>query len=182
MRLIDSSIADFDVIRSEFRWAIPDKLNIAHQVCERHQQRAQQVAVYYENAAGERKSYRFADLKKYSDQFANALRASGIERGDRVAIVLPQTIETIVAHLAIHKLGAVSLRRSNIACVTVARALLSFTPVVTMTSGRCNPNCPTWVKSSAVVAVMPPMNSGHCWRAVRNALRWCRPGPTIRLA
>jgi len=109
MRLIDSSIADFDVIRSEFRWAIPDKLNIAHQVCERHQQRAQQVAVYSENTAGERKSYRFADLKKYSDQLANALRASGIERGDRVAIVLPQTIETIVAHLAIHKLGAVSL-------------------------------------------------------------------------
>jgi acetyl-CoA synthetase len=109
MRLIDSSIADFDVIRSEFRWAVPDELNIAHQVCERHQQRAGQVAIYYENAAGERASYSFADLKKYSDQLANALRASGIERGDRIAIVLPQTIETIVAHLAIHKLGAVSL-------------------------------------------------------------------------
>ena len=109
MRLIDSSITDFDVIRSEFRWAIPDHLNIAQQICERHQQRAEQVAVYYENAAGKRANYRFADLKKYSDQFANALRASGIKRGDRVAIVLPQTIETIVAHLAIHKLGAVSL-------------------------------------------------------------------------
>ena len=29
--------------------------------------------------------------------------------GDRVAIVLPQTIETVIAHIAIHKLGAVSL-------------------------------------------------------------------------
>ena len=87
----------------------PAKLNVAYQVCERHQGRAQQVAVYYENAAGERASYCFADLKRLSDQFANVLRAHGIGQGDRVAIVLPQTIETIVAHLAILKLGAISL-------------------------------------------------------------------------
>jgi acetyl-CoA synthetase len=109
MRLIDPSATDFDVICDQFSWSIPEHLNVAHQVCERHQQDAQRVAVYYENSAGDRASYRFADLKKYSDRLANALRASGVERGDRVAIVLPQTVETIVAHLAIHKLGAVSL-------------------------------------------------------------------------
>ncbi len=109
MRLIDPSIADFDEIRRRFRWTIPDRLNVAWQVCERHQARARQVAVYYENATGQRASYSFADLKSYSDRFANVLRALGIEEGDRVAIVLPQTIETIVAHLAIHKVGAVSL-------------------------------------------------------------------------
>ncbi|MCP4874474.1 MAG: AMP-binding protein [Gammaproteobacteria bacterium] len=109
MRLIDPAATDFDAIRSEFRWSIPEKLNLAYQVCDRHQQRSGQVAVYYESADGKRASYSFADLKKYSNQLANALRALGIRQGDRVAIVLPQTIETIVAHLAIHKLGAVSL-------------------------------------------------------------------------
>ncbi len=109
MRLIDASLSDFDRICSEFRWSIPDRLNIAYQVCERHQQRAGQVAIYYENASGNRASYNFGQLKQYSDRFANALSASGVVAGDRVAIVLPQTIETIVAHLAIHKLGAVSL-------------------------------------------------------------------------
>ena len=109
MRLIDPSATDFDQIRSQFQWSIPEKLNVAYQVCERHQARAQQIAIYYENATGQRASYSFADLKKYSDQFANALRALGVGQGDRVAIVLPQTIETIVAHLAIFKLGAVSL-------------------------------------------------------------------------
>ncbi len=109
MRLIDPSATDFDQIWRHFEWSIPENLNIAHQVCERHQHKAGQVAVYYENAAGERARYRFGDLKRLSDRFANALRALGVEGGDRVAIVLPQTIETIVAHLAIHKLGAVSL-------------------------------------------------------------------------
>ncbi len=109
MRLIDPSESDFDAIYRAFQWSIPERLNIAHQVCERHQNQGQQIAVYYENSAGESARYSFAELKKLSDQFANVLRAAGIERGDRVAIVLPQTIETIVAHLAIHKLGAVSL-------------------------------------------------------------------------
>ena len=109
MRLIDDSLTDFDRICSRFNWSIPEYLNIAHQVCERHQQRGDQVAIYTENAAGNRASYRFADLKEHSDRLANALRARGVKRGDRVAIVLPQAIETIVAHLAIHKLGAVSL-------------------------------------------------------------------------
>ena len=109
MRLIDDSLTDFDRICRGFSWSIPEYLNIAHQVCERHQQRADQVAIYAENADGNRASYRFADFKEYSDRLANALRARGVKRGDRVAIVLPQAIETIVAHLAIHKLGAVSL-------------------------------------------------------------------------
>jgi len=109
MRLIDNSITDFDSICNRFRWSIPEYLNVAQQVCERHQARADQVAVYAENSLGERSSYRFSELKEYSDRLANALRANGVKRGDRVAIVLPQTIETIVAHLAIHKLGAVSL-------------------------------------------------------------------------
>ena len=109
MRLIDPSATDFDAVCDQFQWSIPARLNVAHQVCERHQGQAQRVAVYYENAAGERASYRFGELKQLSDRLANALRAAGIEQGDRVAIVLPQTVETVVAHLAIHKLGAVSL-------------------------------------------------------------------------
>ena len=63
MRLIDPSETDFDALCGRFRWSIPSNLNIAQQVCERHQGQAGQVAVYYENSSGERASYRFADLK-----------------------------------------------------------------------------------------------------------------------
>ena len=107
MRLIDPAVGGFDEIREKFRWHIPAQLNIAQQVCERHQ--GESVAIYCENADGERAQYSFADLKKLSDKFANTLRGLGVVAGDRVAIVLPQRIETIVAHLAIYKLGAVAL-------------------------------------------------------------------------
>ena len=83
--------------------------NFWHQVCERHQSDPGRIAIYYENAQGVTASYSFGQLKTWSDQFANALKASGVSRGDRVAIVLSQRIETVIAHLAIYKLGAVSL-------------------------------------------------------------------------
>jgi len=107
--LIDPNQSDFDAICANFRWEIPEKLNIAHQVCERHQSNPDHIAVFYENAEGKQLAYSFGHLKKLSDQFANVLAAQGIQRGDRIAIVLSQRIETVIAHLAIFKLGAISL-------------------------------------------------------------------------
>jgi acetyl-CoA synthetase len=109
MRLIDHNTTDFDSIYASFEWQVPAQLNIAHQVCERHQHNPDKIAVYYENSNGQTSEYTFGQLKKYSDQFSNSLQGLGIKRGDRVAIVLSQRIETIIAHLAIYKLGAIAL-------------------------------------------------------------------------
>ena len=109
MQLLDSTKGSFDEIYASFRWNIPDALNIAWQVCDRHAQLGDKTAVYYENMSGDTSSTSFSELKKYSDKFANALRHLGVKRGDRVAIVLSQRIETVIAHLAIYKLGAIAL-------------------------------------------------------------------------
>lgn len=109
MHLIDPDQTNFDTIYNKFRWDIPTNLNIAHQVCERHQSNHDRIAIYYENANGDCASYNFGQLKTLSDQFANALSNQGIQRGDRIAIILSQRIETVIAHLAIYKLGAIAL-------------------------------------------------------------------------
>ena len=88
MRLIDPETANFDTIYAEFRWAIPDRLNIASQVCERHQSDPNRIAVYYENSDGETAIYSFGQLKTLSDQFANALKGLGVARGDRVVCIV----------------------------------------------------------------------------------------------
>ncbi len=109
MQLINPAQTSFDEAYRLFHWDVPEQLNIAHQVCERHQSEPDHIAVYYENADGKQLSFSFGQLKTLSDRFANVLTAQGIKRGDRVAIVLSQRIETIVAHLAIYKLGAIAL-------------------------------------------------------------------------
>jgi len=108
MNLIDQNGQDFDAIYRSFRWDIPKKLNIAQLTCDRHAA-SDKVAIYYENEKGESQHFSFSQLKELSDRFANALRGLGVQSGDRVAIILPQRVETAVAHLACYKIGAIAL-------------------------------------------------------------------------
>ena len=109
MQLIDPNCRDFDTMCRDFRWRVPEYYNIAHQVCDKHLGLASRPAMFYENEAGEEKTYTFGQLTALSNRFANALRAVGVGRGDRVGIILPQRIESGIAHLAVYKLGAVAL-------------------------------------------------------------------------
>ena len=49
-----------------------------------------------------------------ANRLANAMEALGICEGDRVGIVLPQSPETGIAHIAIYKIGAVALPLANL--------------------------------------------------------------------
>ena len=107
MRLFDPRPRDYADAYRHFRWQIPARYNIAQSVCDRHP--PERIALYYENDRGDEASYTFGQLQRWSDRLANALQGLGVGRGDRVAIVLPQRIETGVAHVATYKLGAVTL-------------------------------------------------------------------------
>ena len=109
MRLIEPADLSFEEIRERFRWKLPARYNIGVDVCDRHAGLGERTALHFENARGEERTFTFAELKRLSDRFANALAGLGIRRGDRVGIVLPQRIETAVAHIAVYKLGAVAL-------------------------------------------------------------------------
>ena len=109
MRLFSPDSSDFDQLCRSFEWRIPEYCNIAELCCDRHHRRATDTALFYENSDGEVARYSFGELIALSDRLASALRQLGIERGDRVGIVLPQRPETVIAHFAIYKLGAVAL-------------------------------------------------------------------------
>ncbi|MFT5115446.1 MAG: acetyl-CoA synthetase, partial [Parasphingorhabdus sp.] len=109
MRLIAQNSHSYTDIQNSFRWKIPASFNIAAAVCDRHVSKADRVALYWEHQDGRKSQYTFGDIRKMANQFANVLKARGISRGDRVAIVLPQRIETAVAHLAAFKIGAISV-------------------------------------------------------------------------
>ena len=109
MSLFDRQDQSFDALRRAFRWNIPEHYNIGVDVCDKHAKRAAATALYLENAEGRAHTVTFGELEERSNRFANALRALGVAKGDRVAIVLPQREETVIAHIAVYKLGAVAL-------------------------------------------------------------------------
>ncbi len=92
-----------------FQWRIPDHYNIAVDICDKWADEPDRAALIYEDAAGAVRTFGFRELKGFSDKLANALKAKGISRGDRVGILLGQCPETAVSHLAVYKLGGIAI-------------------------------------------------------------------------
>jgi acetyl-CoA synthetase len=100
---------DYAKLYRDFRWDIPARFNIARACCDRHADGGSRLAMIYvdENGAVQRTS--FDEVAEMSRRFANVLKADGLERGDRVAVFLSQSLELPIAHLAAFRSGMVSI-------------------------------------------------------------------------
>ncbi len=96
-------------VYDSFAWDVPEHYNIGVDICDKWAGQRYRLALLYEDERGRSQAYSFWELKRQSNRLANALRAAGISRGDRIGILLPQCPETALSHIAIYKLGAIAL-------------------------------------------------------------------------
>ena len=99
----------YEEVYEAFRGEVPEFYNIGVDICDKWAHQRYRLALIYENEKGDVEQYTFWDLKRFSNQLANGLKAHGIERGDRVGIMLPQSPETGISHIALYKIGAVAI-------------------------------------------------------------------------
>jgi acetyl-CoA synthetase len=107
----------YDQLYRDFRWQIPDRFNIGVAVSDRWAaEQPDRVALYDYGAppgsvciAAQPATLSFGDLSRQSNALANSLSAMGVAAGDRVALLLPQSFETVIAHVAVYKLGAIAV-------------------------------------------------------------------------
>ena len=96
----------------QFGWKVPKRFNIA-EVCAQRWARApdgtQRIAIRSYQEDGSTQSYSYAQLQTDANRLSKALRAQGVQRGDRVAIVMPQCFDTAVAYIAVLQMGAVAM-------------------------------------------------------------------------
>ena len=108
--MAEAGIDRYDELHAGFRWQVPERFNIAEVCCTRWaRQTPEAIAIRYQREDGSRRDYSYGELDRAADRLAAALRALGVDRGDRVAIVMPQRFETAVAHIALYRLGAVAM-------------------------------------------------------------------------
>ncbi|PVZ06339.1 acetate--CoA ligase [Actinomycetospora cinnamomea] len=83
-------------------------LNIAHEAVDRHATgRGDAVALRVLSRDGAVDEVTYAELRRRTDRFANALRALGVARGERVFTLLPRTLDLYVVALGTLKAGCV---------------------------------------------------------------------------
>lgn len=101
---------DYDIAARDFRWELPARYNIGVDVCDVWARREpDRLAILRRLPGGGSERVSYGALREASDRFALALKRLGIRKGDRVAILLPQSPAVVIAHLAVAKLGAISL-------------------------------------------------------------------------
>jgi acetyl-CoA synthetase len=101
---------DYATLYRAFHWQVPQFYNMGVDVCDRWAEREPgRTAIIDVHSDGAVEEISYGALRELSNRLANTLRAQGIGRGDRVAILLPQGPIVAASHVAIYKLGAIAL-------------------------------------------------------------------------
>ena len=87
----------------------PSTLNIAHECIDRHATDDQRVAIIVVHADGQEESLTYRDISEESSRFANYLVEQGVQRGDRVAVMLEPSRSFYAALFGIIKTGAIAV-------------------------------------------------------------------------
>ena len=86
-----------------------DRLNIAHECIDRHASDPERIAVRIAHEDGRDESLTFDAIARWSARFAHFLRDGGIERGDRVAVMLEASLAFYAGIFGCLKGGAIAV-------------------------------------------------------------------------
>jgi acetyl-CoA synthetase len=101
-RSLDESHAPF------YKWFEDGELNVSYNCIDRHlATRGDQTALIFEADDGGVTKVTYKQLHARVCQLANGLQSLGVEKGDRVIVYLPMSIEAVVAMQACARIGAI---------------------------------------------------------------------------
>ena len=91
-----------------YRWFTDGRLNVSFNCLDVHlAERGAKTAIIFEGEPGDTRRLSYRELHADVCRFANALKAQGVRKGDRVAIYLPLVPEAVVAMHACNRIGAI---------------------------------------------------------------------------
>ncbi len=91
-------------------WPVPELFNIADMCCDRWANtQPNRVALIDVGDNASPKHWTYAELLRAATKLAHYFKSLQIVRGDRVAVLLPQGPEVLIAHFAAYRIGAIIL-------------------------------------------------------------------------
>jgi acetyl-CoA synthetase/medium-chain acyl-CoA synthetase len=104
-----ANIGDYEATYANFEWETPERFNFGRDVVDRWAEEEDRPAMVWLGADGEERHLTFKDVSLASNRFANVMRDLGVERGDRVMVVLGKVPEWQVILTGLLKLGAIAV-------------------------------------------------------------------------
>jgi long-chain acyl-CoA synthetase len=93
----------------------------------------------------------YSELNKLVNSFANKLKSLGIEKGDKVAIILPNIPEFVISYFAAQKIGAVAVTINIMSTVYELKYLLENSDSrIVVTTGQLAPRAEEADRKSVV--------------------------------
>jgi acetyl-CoA synthetase len=91
-----------------FKWFEDGRLNVSYNCLDRNVERGlgDKVAIIFEADNGQVTRVTYRELLERTCRLANALKAQGVRKGDRVVIYMPMSVEGVVAMQACARIGA----------------------------------------------------------------------------
>jgi acetyl-CoA synthetase len=104
----------YEELYRSFVWPLPYFYNMGVEMCDRHANDPDKVALIHVDQSGAITDYTYALLRDFSNRLINVLRGRGLKKGDRVAVLLQQSPQAAIAHLAALRGGFVSIPLSTL--------------------------------------------------------------------
>ncbi len=102
----------YPALYNDYRWHVPEDFNIAHWCCARWAREPERIAIFVDDEVNGDRVVTYAELQRDANRLSHLLQGLGVQRGARVAIVMPQCPEVAIAHLACHQIGAIAMPMS----------------------------------------------------------------------
>ncbi len=91
-----------------YKWFEDGRLNASYNCLDRHVEagRGERTAIVFESDDGKVTRVSYRELLERTSQLANALKARGVKKGERVVIYMPMSVEGVIAMQACARIGA----------------------------------------------------------------------------
>ncbi len=99
-------------LHASFGWEVPEFFNMAQVCSQRWAARpdaTKRIAIHAYSTGATGQFHTYSELQSQANRLSNVLIDLGVQRGDRVAIVMPQCFDTAVAYIAVLQMGAVAM-------------------------------------------------------------------------
>ncbi len=144
-------MTDYEAERRNFHLEVPEYFNFATDVMGKWAADPHKLAMFWVGQNGEERQITYAHFAEYSSRAANAFAKLGIQKGDRVLVMVPRVPEWWESVLGLMKLGAVPIPSTTLLTpkdIQFRAEIAEVSAIITDEEGaakfdQVRDNCPT---------------------------------------